>query len=70
VGYTDYSLANPDTVTKYKDAAAISQKVLSEIEKGAVDGASLVSLCEKGDKLLEEETAKVYNSKKVKVTKG
>lgn len=66
----DYSLANPDTVSKYKDAAAISQKVLVEIEKAAIDGASLVSLCEKGDKLLEEETAKVYNSKKVKVTKG
>ncbi|KAF8419564.1 peptidase M24, structural domain-containing protein [Tirmania nivea] len=66
----DYSLANPDTVTKYKDAAAISQKVLLEIEKAAVDGANLVSLCEKGDKLLEDETAKVYNSKKVKVTKG
>ncbi|KAF8458448.1 curved DNA-binding protein [Terfezia claveryi] len=66
----DYSLANPDTVTKYKDAAAISQRVLVEIEKAAVDGASLVSLCEKGDKLLEEETAKVYNSKKVKVVKG
>lgn len=29
-----------------------------------------MSLCEQGDKLLEEETAKVYNSKKVKVTKG
>lgn len=44
--------------------------MLAEIEKAAVDGVTLVSLCEKGDKLLEEETAKVYNNKKPKVTKG
>jgi len=44
--------------------------VLAEIEKAAVDGVTLVSLCEKGDKLLEEETAKVYNNKKSKITKG
>ncbi|KAI2486631.1 Curved DNA-binding protein [Pyrenophora tritici-repentis] len=28
---TDYSLANPDTITKYKVAADISQKVLKEV---------------------------------------
>jgi len=28
---TDYSLANPDTLTKYKVAAEISQKVLKEV---------------------------------------
>jgi hypothetical protein len=30
-GCTDYSLANPDTLTKYKVAAEISQKVLKEV---------------------------------------
>jgi methionine aminopeptidase len=28
---TDYTLANPDTLTKYKVAADISQKVLKEV---------------------------------------
>ena len=28
---TDYSLANPDTLTKYKTAAQISQKVLETV---------------------------------------
>jgi methionine aminopeptidase len=27
----DYTLANPDTITKYKVAADISQKVLKEV---------------------------------------
>jgi methionyl aminopeptidase len=31
----------------------------------AVEGANILSLCEKGDKLLEEETAKVYKGKKI-----
>ncbi|KAF8454643.1 curved DNA-binding protein [Kalaharituber pfeilii] len=60
----------PDTIAKYRDAATISQKVLAEIEKAAVDGASIVNLCNQGDKLLEEECQKVYNNKAKKVTKG
>lgn len=28
---TDYTLANPDTLTKYKTAAAIAEKVLQEV---------------------------------------
>lgn len=31
----------------------------------AVDGATVLSLCEQGDKLLEEETAKIYKGKKI-----
>ncbi|KAL7268423.1 hypothetical protein RUND412_008958 [Rhizina undulata] len=61
----DYSLANPDTITKYKDAATIAHKVLDAITKDAVEGATILSLCEKGDKMLEEETAKVYKGKKI-----
>lgn len=30
-----------------------------------VDGAKVLTLCEKGDKLLEEEVAKVYKGKKI-----
>ncbi|KAA8626457.1 zinc finger phd-type protein [Pyrenophora tritici-repentis] len=62
---TDYSLANPDTITKYKVAADISQKVLKEVSGWIAADASIVELCERGDKLLEEEVSKVYKGKKV-----
>ncbi|KAI9783607.1 MAG: Curved DNA-binding protein (42 kDa protein) [Peltula sp. TS41687] len=61
----DYSLNNPDTLTKYKTAAQISQKVLQAVTSWCVEGAKILDLCERGDKLLEEETAKVYKGKKI-----
>ncbi|KAK0722318.1 peptidase M24, structural domain-containing protein [Lasiosphaeria miniovina] len=64
----DYSLNNPDTITKYKTAAQISEKVLADVSKLCVAGAKVIDICEKGDKLLEEEIAKVYRGKKI--TKG
>ncbi|KAF1945789.1 hypothetical protein EJ02DRAFT_441594 [Clathrospora elynae] len=60
-----YTLANPDTITKYKVAAEISQKVLKEVSGWIAADASIVELCERGDKLLAEEVAKVYKGKKV-----
>lgn len=62
---TDYSLSNPDTLTKYKTAAQISQKALETVTAWCIEGAKIVELCEKGDKLLEEEIAKVYKGKKI-----
>ncbi|KPI45594.1 Curved DNA-binding protein [Cyphellophora attinorum] len=62
---TDYSLANPDTLTKYKTAAGIAHKVLESVSGWLTDGAKIVELCEKGDKLLDEEIAKVYKGKKI-----
>lgn len=62
----DYSLANPDTLTKYKTAGAISEKVLAVVSKLCVAGEKIVTICEKGDKLLEEEVAKVYAKTKLK----
>jgi len=64
----DYTLNNPDTLTKYKSAAQISQKVLEAVTKLCVAGEKIVTICEKGDQLLEEEIAKVYRGKKI--TKG
>lgn len=61
----DYTLANPDTLTKYKDAGVISHKVLEAVSKLCVAGEKIVDICEKGDKLLEEEIAKVYRGKKI-----
>ncbi|KAI8959153.1 Creatinase/aminopeptidase [Daldinia sp. FL1419] len=62
----DYSLANPDTLTKYKVAATISEKVLAAVSKLCVAGEKVVSICQKGDKLIEEEVSKVYRTTKLK----
>ncbi|KAJ4304112.1 hypothetical protein N0V88_001722 [Collariella sp. IMI 366227] len=64
----DYTLNNPDTLTKYKTAAQISEKVLADVSKLCVPGAKIVDICEKGDKLIEEELTKVFRGKKI--TKG
>ncbi|KAL1871873.1 hypothetical protein VTK73DRAFT_1841 [Phialemonium thermophilum] len=61
----DYTLNNPDTLTKYKTAAQISEKVLAEVSKLCVPGEKIVTICQKGDKLIEEEISKVYRGKKV-----
>ncbi|KAK7225882.1 hypothetical protein V2G26_013885 [Clonostachys chloroleuca] len=61
----DYTLNNPDTLTKYKTAAQISEKVLAEVSKLVVPGAKIVDICQQGDKLIKEEVAKVYRGKKV-----
>ncbi|KAI5286229.1 Curved DNA-binding protein (42 kDa protein), partial [Ascosphaera acerosa] len=63
-----YTLANPDTLTKYKTAADISQKVLAAVTGWCVEGAKIVEICQKGDQLLDEEIAKVFKGKKI--TKG
>jgi curved DNA binding protein len=64
----DYSLNNPDTLTKYKTAAQISHKVLEAVTALCAAGEKIVTICERGDKLLDEEIAKVYRGKKI--TKG
>jgi hypothetical protein len=55
------------SLTKYNDAAAIAHRVLAKVCKLAIegDGSTILSLCEQGDKLLEEECAKVYKGKKI-----
>lgn len=65
-------LSNADIVTKYRTAGDIANRVLLQLVKKIVPGATAVSLCTEGDKLVEEATAKVYNQKKggKKVEKG
>ncbi|KAI5306202.1 Curved DNA-binding protein (42 kDa protein) [Ascosphaera pollenicola] len=64
----DYTLANPDTLTKYKTAAEISQKVLAAVSGWCTEGAKIVEICQKGDQMLDEEISKVFKGKKI--TKG
>jgi len=61
----DYTLANPDTLTKYKTAAQISQKVLETVSGWCVEGAKILDICQRGDKLLAEEVTKVFKGKNV-----
>ncbi|RPA93194.1 Creatinase/aminopeptidase [Choiromyces venosus 120613-1] len=55
------------SLTKYNDAAAIAHRVLAKVCKLAIegDGKTILSLCEEGDKLLDEECSKVYKGKKI-----
>ncbi|KAI1176296.1 peptidase M24, structural domain-containing protein [Nemania sp. FL0916] len=62
----DYSLKNPDVLTKYKTAAAVGEKVLAAVSKLCVAGEKIVTICQKGDKLIEEEVSKVYRTTKLK----
>jgi len=61
----DYTLANPDTLTKYKTAAQISHKVLETVAGWLADGEKVLDICQRGDALLDEEIGKVYKGKKI-----
>ncbi|KAI1824791.1 peptidase M24, structural domain-containing protein [Xylaria intraflava] len=62
----DHSTKNPDVLTKYKTAAAIGEKVLAAVSGLCVAGEKIVTICQKGDKLIEEEVAKVFRTTKLK----
>ncbi|KAJ1437200.1 peptidase M24, structural domain-containing protein [Ochromonadaceae sp. CCMP2298] len=59
----DTSLANPDVVTKYQEAAKIVQAALVEIVARCVPGARIVDICRFGDDLIESRTAAIYRNK-------
>ena len=50
----DYTLANPDTLTKYKTAGDISTKVLEQVKELLLVDARIIDICIKGDELLTE----------------
>ncbi|MCJ1402430.1 Curved DNA-binding protein (42 kDa protein) [Xylographa trunciseda] len=61
----DYSLSNSDTLTKYKTAARIAHQVLETVTGWCVEGEKILTICERGDRLLDEEVGKVYKGKKI-----
>eukprot|EP00967_Tisochrysis_lutea_P124870 scaffold209304_cov32-Tisochrysis_lutea.AAC.5 len=65
-------LSNADIVTKYRCAGDIANAVLAALIEMIKPGVKAVELCAKGDALVEEATAKVYNTKKggKKIDKG
>jgi len=56
-------LSNPDVTTKYRTGGDIAQKALQVVCEACVEGADIAELCAMGDKIMEEETGKLYNKK-------
>uniref|UniRef100_A0A7S0B9Y9 Peptidase M24 domain-containing protein n=1 Tax=Pyrodinium bahamense TaxID=73915 RepID=A0A7S0B9Y9_9DINO len=56
-------LSNPDVTTKYRLAGDIANKALQKVIEACVEEADIAMLCEIGDKIIGEETAKLYNKK-------
>eukprot|EP00931_Biecheleriopsis_adriatica_P069702 TRINITY_DN434_c0_g1_i2.p1 TRINITY_DN434_c0_g1~~TRINITY_DN434_c0_g1_i2.p1 ORF type:complete len:387 (-),score=126.46 TRINITY_DN434_c0_g1_i2:161-1321(-) len=56
-------LSNPDVTTKYRTAGDIVNKALKLVIDACVEDADIATLCEMGDKIMEEETGKLYNKK-------
>eukprot|EP00406_Dinophysis_acuminata_P074245 CAMPEP_0179246454 /NCGR_PEP_ID=MMETSP0797-20121207/19102_1 /TAXON_ID=47934 /ORGANISM="Dinophysis acuminata, Strain DAEP01" /LENGTH=383 /DNA_ID=CAMNT_0020954043 /DNA_START=127 /DNA_END=1278 /DNA_ORIENTATION=+ len=56
-------LSSPEVTTKYRTASDIVNKVLQKVIEACVDEADICTVCEMGDKMLEEETGKLYNKK-------
>ncbi|CAO3630974.1 unnamed protein product [Cunninghamella echinulata] len=59
----DTTIANSDVISKYKDAATITNKVLGEVIKLCVPGAKVLDICIAGDKLIDEATKGIYKGK-------
>lgn len=66
----DYSIANSAVVEKYKTAGAISNRAIAQVRAAAKDGVTVFELCELGDKVMNDELALVFSSKKNKTQKG
>jgi len=56
----DETIANPDVTEKYKFAAAFATKALRTVVASLCIGAKVHELCALGDRILLEETSKVY----------
>jgi len=56
-------LSNPDVTTKYRSAGDIVNKALQKVVEACKPDADIITLCEMGDKIMEEETGKLYNKK-------
>ncbi|RWS16825.1 proliferation-associated protein 2G4-like protein [Dinothrombium tinctorium] len=58
------TIATDIVVTKYKMGGEMVNRVLKELIKKCVAGESVIAICEHGDKLLNEETSKVFKKEK------
>jgi len=56
-------LTSPDVTTKYRTCGEIINKVLTKIIAECKAEAEIADICDMGDKMMEEETGKLYNKK-------
>jgi len=56
-------LSSPDVTTKYRTAGDIVNKALQKVIDACVEEADIATICEMGDKFMEEECGKLYNKK-------
>ncbi|KMQ93402.1 proliferation-associated protein [Lasius niger] len=61
---TEKTIAEDLVVTKYKMAGEIVNRILKQVLDKCIAGASVREICEFGDKLLTEETSKVFKKEK------
>lgn len=60
----DPTISDDVVVTKYKMAGDMANRVLRSVLGQCVDGASARAICEHGDKMILDETHKVYKKEK------
>jgi curved DNA binding protein len=58
------TIAEDVVVTKYKMAGDMANRILKQVMDACVDGAKIIDLCQLGDSLIIEETAKVFKREK------
>lgn len=56
-------LSNVDVTTKYRTAGDIINKVLTKVVEACIADADIATICDLGDKMIEDETGKLYNKK-------
>lgn len=59
-------IEKPAVLDKYKAAAQVTNLALDKVISLCVPGADIHTICNAGDKFIEEELRKVYNNKKSK----
>ena len=59
-------IERPAILDKYKAAAQIANDALKKVIALCVPGADIYTVCQEGDKYMEEELRKVFNNKKSK----
>lgn len=59
-------IEKPAILDKYKAAALITNAALAKVISLCVPGADIYTVCQEGDKFIDEELKKVFNNKKSK----
>lgn len=59
------TVSAPGVLEKYQSAGRIVKAVLKEVIAKCVDGANIAEVCNFGDLRIEEESKKIFKSKKI-----